>query len=130
MSGYRELERQLRESVRRRATSSRRRVARRLTLALVPLVLAGGVAAGATQLTHRPKLSERARKLAFQAVSEVAAPTPGSPGPRRRASRCAPCAPGTACAAASRSTTASSPSRCRGTPARWSWPSAPPTAVC
>jgi hypothetical protein len=70
MSGYRELERQLRESVRRRAASSRHRVARRLTLALVPLVLAGGVA-GATQLAHGPKIGERARKLAFRAVTDT-----------------------------------------------------------
>jgi hypothetical protein len=71
MSGYRELERQLRDSVRRRAASSRRRIARRLTVALVPFVLAGGVAAGATQLAHGPTPVESARRLAFRAVNDT-----------------------------------------------------------
>jgi hypothetical protein len=74
MSGYRDLERQLRESVRRRATaralSPRRWRSHRLALALAPLALVGGVATAATQL-GRAGTEKDPTKLAFQAVRET-----------------------------------------------------------
>ena len=75
MSGYRDLERQLRESVRRRAAarafSPRRWRSHRMALALAPLALVGGVATAATQLGHGTGNEEKARKLAFQAVKDT-----------------------------------------------------------
>jgi hypothetical protein len=74
MSGYRDLERQLRESVRRRAAarafSPRRWRSHRMALALAPLALVGGVATAATQLRHGTG-NENARSLAFQAVKDT-----------------------------------------------------------
>jgi len=74
MSGYRELERQLRESVRRRAAtralSPRRWRSHRMALALAPLALVGGVATAATQLV-RAGTEKDPQKLAFRAVKET-----------------------------------------------------------
>jgi hypothetical protein len=75
MSGYRDLERQLRESVRRRATarafSPRRWRSHRMALALAPLALVGGVATAATQLGHTGGSEEKARSLAFRAIVDT-----------------------------------------------------------
>jgi hypothetical protein len=75
MSGYRDLERQLRESVRRRAAartfSPRRWRSHRLALALAPLALVGGVATAATQLGRGSGSEENTRRLAFQAVQDT-----------------------------------------------------------
>jgi hypothetical protein len=75
MSGYRDLERQLRESVRRRATarafSPRRWRSPRMAIALAPLALIGGVATAATQLGHGGGDEDGGRKLAFQAVKDT-----------------------------------------------------------
>jgi hypothetical protein len=75
MSGYRDLERQLRESVRRRAAarafSPRRWRSHRMALALAPLALLGGVATAATQLGRGTGDEDNARSLAFQAVQDT-----------------------------------------------------------
>jgi hypothetical protein len=74
MNGYRELERQLRDSVKRRA---RRRLlpwgrpGRRLIVAVAPLALIGGVATAATQLKHASHSGGSAEKLAFRAVKDT-----------------------------------------------------------
>jgi len=74
MTGYRDLERQLRESVRRRAAaralSPRRWRGHRMALALAPLALVGGVATAATQL-GRAGAENDPSKLAFQAVKQA-----------------------------------------------------------
>ena len=72
MSGYRDLERQLLDSVRRRAaTRARRWRSHRMMLALAPLALVGGVATAATQLHHGNGSEDKARQLAFQAVKDT-----------------------------------------------------------
>jgi hypothetical protein len=74
MTGYRDLERQLRESVRRRtearAFPPRRWRSHRMALALAPLALLGGVATAATQL-GRAGTEKDPSKLAFQAVRQA-----------------------------------------------------------
>lgn len=72
MNGYRQLERQLRESVKQRAR--RRGVlawplpGRRLAVALVPLALVGGVATAATQLRHGAGSEKKAHELVAEAI--------------------------------------------------------------
>jgi hypothetical protein len=91
MSGYRDLERQLRESVRRRAAARafppRRWRSHRMALALAPLALVGGVATAATQLGHGTGNEENARSLAFRAVRDTRnAPPAVRPSPVSRRS--------------------------------------------
>jgi hypothetical protein len=89
MNGYRDLERQLRESVRRRAAarafSPRRWRSHRMALALAPLALVGGVATAATQLGHAGTEKDP-NKLAFRAVKE----TSNEPACKRVGMRAAP----------------------------------------
>ena len=75
MTGFRDLERQLLKSVRRRAAaralSPRRWRGHRMALALAPLALIGGVATAATQLGHAGSTESRGRELAFRAVKDT-----------------------------------------------------------
>lgn len=75
MTGFRDLERQLLTSVRRRAAaralSPRRWRGHRMALALAPLALIGGVATAATQLGRSGGNEDRGRKLAVEAVKDT-----------------------------------------------------------
>lgn len=77
MTGYDDLERQLRDSVKRRARHRAIRPwlwpGRRLAVALAPLALVGGVATAATQLTGAATTRGKGpRELAYQATRDTA----------------------------------------------------------
>lgn len=74
MSGDRDLEREARRSIRRRAARAfppRWWRSHRMALALAPLALVGGVATPATPLGHGVGNEHDARRLAFQAVKDT-----------------------------------------------------------